>query len=145
MGVNFQLSAQMREGLKEVGVEILGISGGGPEIAGVVDTWTGELNGVVTPDETMVVKGRNLQIAGGGEEVGIRFVRVDNGSETAVELRRLTVNNPSQLSFRVPQLVAGDYWLELSTRYSRGQLTKEPRIVRFDKVLNVPETETPDA
>lgn len=145
VGVNFQLSAAMREGVKQVGVEVLGISSGGPEIATILDTWSGELNGLLTPDENIVVKGRNLQIAGEeGEAVGIWFVRIDDGTKTAIEMRRLTVNNPSQLEFRIPRLEAGDYWLELSTRYSKGQWIKEPRTARFEKVLNVPAVENPE-
>ena len=57
VGVNFQLSAALREGVKEVGVEVLGVSSAGPEISGVTDTWTGELNGLITPDEVVSVKG----------------------------------------------------------------------------------------
>lgn len=138
VGVNFQLSAALREGVKQVGVEVLGVSSAGPEISGVTDTWTGELNGLITPDETVTVKGRNLQIAGEeGDAVGIWFVRVDDGTKVEVDLRRLTVNNPSALSFRVPKLAPGDYWLELTTRFSKGQLIKEPRTTRFEKVLNI--------
>lgn len=37
----------------------------------------------------------------------------------------------------------GDYWLELITRYSKGQLTKSPHTTRFEKVLNAP-AETPE-
>lgn len=142
VGINFQLSAAMREGVKEVGVEVLGISATGPEISGVTDTWTGELNGLITPDEVITVKGRNMQIVGEeGDDIGIRFVRVDGKGTIPVDLRRLTRNDPSELSFRVPQLAAGDYWLELTTRFSKGQLTKEPRTTRFEKVLNVPAAE----
>ena len=142
VGINFQLSAALREGVKEVGVEVLGISSGAPEISGVTDTWTGELNGVITPDETVTVKGRNVQIAGDGEEVGIRFVRVDGRSSIPVDMRRLTRNEPSTLSFRVPKLTPGDYWLELTTQYSAGSsLLKQARTARFEKVLNVSEAE----
>ena len=138
VGVNFQLSAALREGVKEVGVEVLGVSSAGPEISGVTDTWTGELNGLITPDEVVNVKGSNIQLAGENESNGIRFIRVDDNSVVSVDMRRLTVNNPSALSFRVPKLAPGDYWLELTTRYSKGQLVKSPRTVRFEKVLNVP-------
>ncbi|MCM1031188.1 MAG: DUF4469 domain-containing protein [Oscillibacter sp.] len=144
VGVNFQLSAALREGVKEVGVEVLGISSAGPEISGVTDTWTGELNGLITPDEVVSVKGSNIQLAGEENEQGIWFVRVDDGTKVEVDMRRLTVNNPSALSFRVPKLAPGDYWLELTTRYSKGQLTKAPRTTRFEKVLNVP-AETTEA
>jgi len=64
VGVNFQLSATMREGVKQIGVEVLGVSSAGPEISSVTDTWTGELNALLTPDEVASVKGRNIQLAG---------------------------------------------------------------------------------
>ena len=142
VGVNFQLSATMREGVKQIGVEVLGVSSAGPEISSVTDTWTGELNGLLTPDEVASVKGRNIQLAGEQEnESGLRFIRVDDNSVVEVDMRRLTVNNPSARSFRIPKLSPGDYWLELTTRYSKGALTKEPRTTRFEKVLNVPANE----
>lgn len=142
VGVNFQLGAALREGMKQVGVEVLGVSSAGPEIVGVTDTWTGELNGVITPDETVTVRGRNIQITGENEGNGIRFVRVDDNSAVAVDMRRLTVNNPSSLSFRVPKLTPGDYWLEITTQYSAGSsLLKQARTARFEKVLNVSEAE----
>ncbi len=142
VGVNFQLSAALREGVKEVGVEVLGVSSAGPEISGVTDTWTGELNGVITPDEVVSVKGRNIQIAGENEGNGIRFIRVDDNSVVAVDMRRLTVNNPSALSFRVPKLAPGDYYLEVTTQFSSSNsVLKQSRTSRFEKVLNVPEPE----
>ncbi len=142
VGVNFQLSAALREGVKQVGVEVLGVSSAGPEISVVTDTWTGELNGLITPDEVVSVKGRNIQIAGEDEGNGIRFIRVDDGTRTEVEMRRLTENKPSSLSFRVPELLPGDYYLELTTQFSASNsLLKQARTTRFEKVLNVPEAE----
>jgi len=145
VGINFQLSAALRDGMKQVGVEVLGISSAGPEISMVTDTWTGELNGMLTPDEVVNVKGRNVQIAGENEGNGIRFVRVDDGTETAVDMRRLTENKPSSLSFRVPLLAPGDYWLELTTQFSASNsVLKQARTTRFEKVLNVAEAEEQD-
>lgn len=141
-GINFQPNAALRESLKSVGTEVLGMASVGPVISTVTDHWSGEVNTLLTPGEDAVVKGRNLRIEGDKEGVGIRFVRVDNDTTTPVEMRRLTVNNPSTLQFRIPALTAGDYWLEITTQYSNGNAqTKEPRTLRFDKVLNVPSAE----
>ena len=53
-------------------------------------------------------------------------------------MRRLTVNNPSALSFRVPKLTPGDYYLELTTQFSSSNsVLKQSRTSRFEKVLNV--------
>jgi len=143
VGVNFQLSATMREGVKQIGVEVLGVSSAGPEISSVTDTWTGELNALLTPDEVASVKGRNIQLAGEQEnESGLRFIRVDDNSVVEVDMRRLTVNNPSALSFRVPKLTPGDYYLELTTQFSSSNsVLKQSRTSRFEKVLNVPVAE----
>lgn len=142
VGVNFQLSAALREGVKQVGVEVLGVSSAGPEITSVTDTWTGEVSGLITPDEVVNVKGRNIQIAGENEGNGLRFIRVDDNSVVAVDMRRLTVNNPSALSFRVPKLAPGDYYLEVTTQFSASNsVLKQSRTSRFEKVLNVPEAE----
>lgn len=141
-GINFQPNAALRESLKEVGTEILGLANVGPTVSTVTDHWTGEMNTLLTPGEEAIVKGRNLRIEGDKEGVGIRFIRVDDDTITPVDMRRLTVNDPSTLHFRIPELTAGDYWLEITTQYSRGNAqTKEARTLRFNKVLNVPATE----
>ena len=139
-GINFQPNAALRDALKTVGVEVLGMANVGPSVSTVTDHWTAEVNTIVTPGEDLIVRGRNLRIEGEKEGIGIRFVAVaDPKSVTPVDLRRLTVNNPSQLQFRAPALTPGDYWLEITTQYSSGSAqTKEPRTVRFDNVLNVP-------
>lgn len=137
-GVNFQLNAQMREALKQVRAEVLGIAPTGPQVSLCTDTWSGEVNGLITPGEALIIRGRALRITGDSEDNGVRFVRVDNGTATAADPRRLTVNNPTQLQLRVPDLAPGDYWLEITTQFSNGTTIKEPRTVRFDKVLNVP-------
>lgn len=141
-GVNFQLNAQMREALQHVGAEVLGIAPTGPQVSTCTDTWSGEVNGLITPGEALIVRGRALRITGDSDANGIRFVRVDDGTATAADPRRLTVNNPAQLQFRVPDLTPGDYWLEITTQFSNGTtVLREPRTVRFDKVLNVPAAE----
>lgn len=141
-GINFQPNAALRESLKTVGTEVLGMANVGPAISTVTDHWTQEVNTLLTPGEDLIIKGRNLRIEGDKEGVGIRFIRVDDDTTTPVEMRRLTVNNPSTLQFRIPTLTAGDYWLEITTQYSNGNVqTKEPRTLRFDKVLNVPAAE----
>lgn len=144
IGINFQPAAALRESLKTVGTEVLGIASTGPIVSTVTDHWTQEVNTLLTPGEDAIVKGRNLRIEGDKEGVGIRFVRLDDGSATGVEIRRLTVNNPSTLQFRIPALTPGDYWLEITTQYSSGGTpVKEPRTLRFDKVLNVPAEQQP--
>lgn len=141
-GINFQPNAALRGTLATVGTELLGLATVGPSISTVTDHWTQEVNTLLTPGEDLIVKGRNLRIEGDKEGIGIRFVRVDDGTATEVDARRITVNNPSTLQFRIPALTAGDYWLEITTQYSNGSVqTKEPRNLRFDKVLNVPVTE----
>ena len=141
-GINFQLSGALREDLKTVGIEILGIAETEPSVSMLTDLWTKEINSTVTPGEDIQVKGRNLRIEGDKEGTGIRFVRTNDNTVNEADMRRLTVNNPSLLQFRCPELTPGDYWLEITTQFCRAGMTKEPRTTRFEKVLNVTVPET---
>lgn len=56
-GINFQPNAALRESLKSVGTEVLGMASVGPVISTVTDHWSGEVNTLLTPGEDAVVKG----------------------------------------------------------------------------------------
>lgn len=73
----------------------------GPLFSKVTAHWTGEVNTLLTPNEDVISKGGNLRIEGDKEDIGIRFVLVDDESVTAVELYRLSVNNTSTLQFHI--------------------------------------------
>lgn len=130
-------TAEMREALASVGVEVLGTKESGAYIGLVTDTLTGFIDGSITPNDDIRIEGDKLKIAPDGEEgLGVFFV---NATGTAIPVtRRFTKNKPKTLIVRVPALPAGDYTLQVVTRFTGGsQLLKEPRAIEYTKLLVV--------
>ena len=131
-------SAEMREALKEVGVEVLGVKDDGAFIGLVTNTATGLADGTITPNDDILIEGDKLRVVPDGEAgLGVFFVNVDG--EAIPVTRRLTQNDPKKLIARVPALPAGQYTLRVVTRYTNSsqQLLKEPRVIEYDRLLTV--------
>ena len=134
-------SAEMRNALKEVSVEVLGVKDGGAFIGLVTDTSNGLTDGTITANEDILIEGDKLKIVLENEEaeigsLGVFFVDV-LGNVTQVT-RRLTQNDPKKIIARVPHLQSGEYTLRVITRYTSGNnLLKEPRTIDYDRLLIV--------
>jgi hypothetical protein len=131
-------SAEMREALKEVGVEVLGVRDDGAFIGLVTDTATGLADGTITAGDDIRIDGDKLKIAPEGEDgLGVFFIDADGGIFPVT--RRLTQNDPKRLIARVPDLPAGQYRLRVTTRYTTATtLLKEPRTIEYDRLLVAP-------
>jgi hypothetical protein len=131
-------SAEMRETLKEVGVEVLGVKNDGAFIGLVTDTATGLADGTVTPGDDILIEGDKLKITPEGEDgLGVFFVNADG--EVFPVTRRLTQNDPKKLLARTPNLPAGEYTLQVRTRFAgSAHVLKEPREIEYDMLLIVP-------
>ena len=86
-------SAEMRDALSKVGVEVLGAKSEVGRIGMVTDTFTGLSNGSITPNEDILIEGDRIRINGADSSVGIFFVSEDGEKVTPVT-RRLTQNDP---------------------------------------------------
>ena len=130
--------AEMREALKDVGVEVLGVKDGGAFIGLVTDTATGATDGSITAGDDIRIDGDKLKIAPDDEEgIGVFFVNADG--EAIPVTRRLTQNDPKRIIARVPELPAGQYTLRVVTKFAAGaSILKEPRIIDYDRLLVVP-------
>lgn len=130
-------SAEMREALTQVGVEMLGVKDSGAFIGLVTDTSTGAIDGSITPGDDIRIEGDKLKIVPEGEAgIGIFFVDAE-GTATPVT-RRLTQNDPKTLIARVPSLPAGQYILRVVTKFSTSStMLKENRQIDYDKPLTV--------
>jgi hypothetical protein len=130
-------SADMRQALAEVGVEVLGVKESGAYIGLVTDTATGATDGTITPGDDILIAGEKLRVAPDAEEgLGVFFVN-DQGVATAVT-RRLTVNDPKTIIARVPALPAGQYTLKVVTRFSNSStLLKDARTMEYERKLTV--------
>lgn len=130
-------TAEMRESLTLVGVEVLGVKGDGAFIGLVTDTVTGLTDGTVTANDDIRIEGDKIKIAPEGEAgLGVFFVN-EAGAATPVT-RRLTQNDPKTIVARVPALPTGDYTLRVVTRFSSSsQLIKDPRTIEYNQILYV--------
>lgn len=131
------ITADMRESLQEVGVEVLGVKDGGAYIGMVTDTATGLTDGTLTLNDDILIEGEKLKVAPEGEDgSGVFFV--DSAGQVHPVTRRLTQNGPKKILARVPLLPDGEYTLRIVTRYSNGgTLLKEPRVIDYDRLLIV--------
>ncbi len=133
----FRQGDLLREELQSVEVEIMGMADTEASISQVTDIRTGSVNDLLTPNHILRVNGRKIRIAGDGTGIGVYFVNQSTGERTKVDTTDIVTNDPSELVLVIPALITGAYKLQVTTRFSRGFLLKEPRTVVFDKVLTV--------
>jgi hypothetical protein len=130
-------SAEMRTALEEVGIEVLGVKDSGAIVSLVTDAYTGNTDGTITPGEDIIIEGDKIKIAP-PDEVGLGvFFIAEDGTETQVT-NRFTQNDPKRIIVRVPPLVAGNYSLEVRTRFTSGNvLLKDVRSIVYNQLLTV--------
>lgn len=133
----FKQGETLRNELSSVEVEIMGMADNGLSIFRVTDVKTGSVNDLLSPNRNLKITGRKIRVAGDNEGVGVYFVNQVSGERIRVDPADLVINNPSELVIVIPGLEAGRYKLQVTTRYSKHVLLKEPRTVVFDKVLTV--------
>ncbi|MGV8090697.1 MAG: DNA-binding domain-containing protein [Mangrovibacterium sp.] len=133
----FKQGENLRKELPSVELEIVGMADAGPGIFQVTDVKTGSVNDLLSPNRSLKIKGRKIRVAGDNEEVGVYFVNQTSGENIRVDPSDLVTNNPSELVIVIPELKAGTYKLQITTRYSKHVLVRQPRTVIFDKVLTV--------
>ena len=129
----------MRNDLSEVGFDILGPKDTSGIISLVIDTVTGLADGTITPNDDIRIVGEKIRVLDNDTDdpiVGVYLVSSD-GTRNKVT-RRLTDNNPSTVTARVPALTAGSYTLEIVTYFSTGNvLLTSPRTIVYSLPLTV--------
>jgi hypothetical protein len=134
----FHQGILLRNELKNIIVEILGIAETGVQILQVTDVKTTSINDLLTPNHNLKIAGERLKIVGNNPANGIYFID-ENGNRIHVDASDIVTNNPSELMIMIPSLPSGTYHLEVTTQYGGNskQLLKEPRTMIFDKTLTV--------
>jgi hypothetical protein len=133
------LTSEMREALKQVGIEVLGIKDSGAYIGLVTDVSTAKIDGTITPNDDIIIEGEKIKIYPEREEsLGVFFIN-EYGEEFPVN-HRLLQNDPKKVIARVPDLRSGLYTLKLVTKYtSSGKITlKQARTIQYNMTLKVP-------
>lgn len=131
---------EVKEDMKSITVIVGEVVEGLPTITKVTDVFTGEVNGKITPGNTLNGEGKRVKIAGeDGKSVGFFFINSKSEAETAVPMTSVSRNDPSYFSFIVPALPDGTYYLEIASQYgsNRQTLLKEVRRNRFPYLLTV--------
>lgn len=138
VGLDMVAAPEMRELLKLVKIELLGVKNSGAYIGRVIDATTGESDGCITSDGDLVIEGDKIKILPENEAgIGIFFENIETAEKFQVD-RRLTQNGPKKIIARTPILPLGKYSLTIVTQFSKGQqLLKDPRIIVFEKTLEV--------
>jgi hypothetical protein len=130
-------TAEMREALEEVGVEILGKKTDGGAIIGLVaDVLTGKTDGTISVGGDIIITGEKIKINPTGEEgLGVFFVDV-YGTEIPLDYPA-TENNPKKIICRLPaQVTDGTYSLKIVTRFTSGKIMlKTPRTILYELPL----------
>jgi hypothetical protein len=138
VGISVTAAPEMKEALKSVKVESLGVKDSGAYIGRVVNTETGEADGTISPDDDIVIEGDKIRVIPDSEAgIGVFFKNIDT-AEVYPVLKRLVQNDPKKLIARVPALPEGKYTLTIVTRFSKGeQLLQTPRTVEYQLPLEV--------
>jgi hypothetical protein len=134
--VSISPTAELRDGLSKVKMEILGVKDSGAYIGLVTDTATKAVDGHITPNGIVVITGDKLRIAPADDpESGIFFVN-ENGEKTQVT--QISQNDPKRLTALIPPLPAGTYTLQVVTKFTSGNtLLKVARTIVYDTLLVV--------
>lgn len=126
--VNFQQGKTLREEIAKTKVEILGEKADIMYVLEVEDKKTGLKDGTVSPGFGVIIRGRNLKIAGSDESVGVYLIN-DQSSEEKLPDYQIIHNKPSELTIQIPTgLLTGTYTLRITTQFSSGTNSlKTPR------------------
>jgi hypothetical protein len=130
-------TAEARQALKNIEVDVLGMAQSGAFINSVTDVVSGEVNARLTPGGSVNLTGVRIKIAGDAPGVGLHLTEINTGTVTDIPATSVPVNDPSKIIFVVPaDLPAGDYKLSIVTQFSHSALLKEPRTCVFDYILS---------
>ena len=126
-----------RRGLSDVEIDIRGIATNGSYIAQVADIRSGTINELLTPGRNLRISGNKIKVAGDDYVLGVYFVNTADESRTRVDEMDIVTNNPSEVLVVIPDLPAGNYRLEIITKYSVNKLLRTANTIVFDRVLVV--------
>ncbi|MDR1335480.1 MAG: DUF4469 domain-containing protein [Tannerella sp.] len=134
-------TAEARETVKTVAVEVIGMAASGTYITTLTDVISGETDAVITAGGAVNLAGVKIRIAGNAPGVGLHLTEINSGAVVDIPSTSIAVNEPSRVTFIVPaNLPAGNYRLSLVTQFTSNTLLKEPRTYVFECILacNIP-------
>ncbi|MDR2138330.1 MAG: DUF4469 domain-containing protein [Tannerella sp.] len=130
-------TAEMREALTEVGLEVLGIREGGAYIGLVTDVASDKTDGTLTRGGQIIIAGDRIKIEPANQQ-GLG-VFLSNGVSDDIPVTSLAVNHPKEIIALAPgNMSSGTYTLYILTRFATSNtLLKEPRRITYTTPLIV--------
>jgi hypothetical protein len=129
-------TADVRNALKNIEVEVLGMASSGLYVNTVTDVVSGAVNSRITAGGAVNVTGVKIKIAGDASGVGLFLTDLKTGNIYKIAATSMAINEPSKITFVVPaNLPDGDYHLSITTQYSASNMLKDPRTYVFDYIL----------
>ncbi|MDR1232123.1 MAG: DUF4469 domain-containing protein [Spirochaetaceae bacterium] len=139
IAVKFREREPLRELMKTVEIEVVGIAESGAYIDEFFDVDSGSTNEKATPGGQFIIKCAKGRIDGDGDDTGIIFKSVGEvpSIKTKVQ-KKLAKNDPSELIGTLPDLPAGKTWeMYIRTRYTHGGTPlKEARDIKAGFTLS---------
>jgi len=132
-------SVEIREGVKSITVEVLGMAQVVNIISSVTDVFTGQQNVCLTRGGMAHINGSKIKVAGTNPDVGLKLVQKTDGTVWIIPETSIGINDPSRISFVIPaDLPIDEYTLTIVTQYSGGgKELKNPRTLTLDYGLTV--------
>jgi hypothetical protein len=130
-------AADVRQALKDIEVEILGMASSGIFVNSLTDIVSSEVNARLTPGGGVKLTGSKMKVVGDKAGVGIHLTEINTETVVNIPATSILDNEPSKILFIVPaNLPAGDYKLSITTQFANHTiLLKEPRTYVFEYVL----------
>jgi hypothetical protein len=132
-------ATELRESLKTIEVDVLGMAKVPNIINAVTDVFTGQENVSLTPGGMAHVTGNKIKIAGSDPTIGLKLRLLADDTVWEIPTTSIGINNPTRVTFVIPtDLSVGDYSLSIVTQYSGGGTTlKKPRTLTLEYSLTV--------
>ena len=135
--VAFHTLRHLKDLLLKVKIENEGVAGDGAYIDEILDVHSDAVNSTLTPGNMIYILGHKIKVQGDDPEVGVWFVSQADSARVKIT-EHLGTNRTNELLGLIPALTAGDYKVEIVTRYSNGTtLLKEPRVIKAEPLLTV--------
>jgi len=129
----YRTNAELRRLVKDIDVEIAGVTDANAFIYEFTDTEEDSSNGFFVPGNFFSISGKKIKIAGDDPSCGVYFVPVEDPSK-AVKLGRLAENAHTRIIGISPDTGHALNRIEIRTQYTGaiGKLLKQPRIIVSD-------------
>jgi hypothetical protein len=139
LAVRVSPTADLRNATNSATVDVRGMAESGTVVNSLTDVTSGEVNSRLTPGGGVHLTGSKIKITGDNPANGISLINQVTREIVVVPPSALLVNDPSKVTFIVPQtLPHGDYKLSITTQFSNSvQTLKDSRTYLFDYLLNV--------